>query len=57
MKYAEFRKKKALDLKKSLDCKKVIEVEHYNEQIGVLVSNTEYEYLKRAKEIKENSGD
>ncbi len=55
MKYAEFRKKKALDLKKSLDCKKVIEVQHYNEPIGVLVSNTEYEYLKRAKELKENS--
>ncbi len=55
MKYAEFRKKKALDLKKSLDCKKVIKVEHYNEPIGVLVSNTEYKYLKRAKELKENS--
>lgn len=47
MNYADFRKKKALDLKRSIDNKKVIEIKHYNEPIAKLVSNSEYERLTK----------
>ncbi len=53
-KYNSLRTSKASEVKKSLDQSKVIEIQHYNDPIGVLVSNTEYESLKRAKEIIEN---
>ena len=55
-KYNSLRTSKAGEVKKSLDQSKVIEIQHYNEPVGKLVSNSEYDRLikdeKRAKELK-----
>ncbi len=46
-KYNSLRTSKASEVKKSLDQSKVIEIQHYNEPVGKLVSNSEYERLTK----------
>ncbi len=52
-KYNELRTSKATEIKNSVDQAKVIEIQHYNEPIGYLVSKSEFE--RRAEKLKENS--